>query len=64
MGIAKTFFTLLKSFLGTGLLLMAKGFANGGYAFSLVTLIISALISGIAGQELIETRSKVRGSFS
>ena len=64
MGICKTFFTLIKSFLGTGLLLMAKGFANGGYAFSIPILIISAVISGVAGQELIETRSKVRGSFS
>lgn len=64
MGNCKTFITLLKSFLGTGLLLMAKGYANGGYAFSIPVLIIASVISGAAGQLIILTRAKVRGSFS
>lgn len=63
LGDAKTFLTLMKTFLATGLLLMAKGFANAGYLFSIVFLVIIALITGYAAQALIETRTRVRGSF-
>ena len=56
MGSCKTFFTIVKSnfglvcfsfvgFLGTGLLLQAKGFANGGWAFSSAILLISAILA-------------------
>ena len=58
MGTCKTFFTIVKSeffqlfliytllgFLGTGLLLQAKGFSNGGWAFSSCVLLISAILA-------------------
>ena len=64
IGDCKAFFTLLKSFLGTGLLLMAKGFTNGGWSFSVPCLVIAGVISGVCAAMLIETRKKVRGSFS
>ncbi|KAG8213253.1 amino acid transporter [Butyriboletus roseoflavus] len=36
---------LLKSFVGTGVLFLGKGFANGGLVFSVITIIIVALVS-------------------
>ena len=43
---------------------MAKGFTNGGWSFSVPCLVIAGVISGVCAAKLIETRKKVRGSFS
>ncbi|TDH72350.1 hypothetical protein CCR75_000998 [Bremia lactucae] len=44
--IGKTVFTILKSFIGSGILFLPKGFQNGGMLFSLAALSISAALSG------------------
>lgn len=41
----KAYFLLLKAFVGTGVLFLPRAFANGGLAFSIVTLTIFALLS-------------------
>ncbi|CEG42418.1 vacuolar amino acid [Plasmopara halstedii] len=43
--IGKTVFTILKSFIGSGILFLPKGFENGGMLFSLAALCISAVLS-------------------
>lgn len=72
MGDCKTFFTFFKSknsplisgFLGTGLLLQAKGFHNSGWSFAVAILIAVAVVQGYCGYILIITRTKHHGSFS
>lgn len=46
------------------MLLMAKGFINGGWLFSVPCIVLAGFISGVCAARLIETRKKVRGSFS
>lgn len=43
--VGKTVFTILKSFIGSGILFLPKGFANGGMLFSLAALCCSAALS-------------------
>uniref|UniRef100_M4BRX0 Amino acid transporter transmembrane domain-containing protein n=1 Tax=Hyaloperonospora arabidopsidis (strain Emoy2) TaxID=559515 RepID=M4BRX0_HYAAE len=43
--VGKTVFTILKSFIGSGILFLPKGFQNGGMLFSLGALSISAILS-------------------
>ncbi|RLN66901.1 hypothetical protein BBP00_00001950 [Phytophthora kernoviae] len=43
--VGKTVFTILKSFIGSGILFLPRGFANGGMLFSLVALCSSAAMS-------------------
>lgn len=41
----KTVFTILKSFIGSGILFLPKGFENGGMLFSIVILIFAGALS-------------------
>lgn len=43
--VGKTVFTILKSFIGSGILFLPKGFQNGGMLFSLAALCTSAALS-------------------
>ncbi|KAF1318160.1 Vacuolar amino acid transporter, partial [Globisporangium splendens] len=43
--VRKTVFTILKSFIGSGILFLPKAFQNGGMLFSIVGLFISAALS-------------------
>ncbi|CAI5717327.1 unnamed protein product [Hyaloperonospora brassicae] len=43
--VGKTVFTILKSFIGSGILFLPKGFQNGGMLFSLGALSVSAILS-------------------
>ncbi|CAH0487319.1 unnamed protein product [Peronospora farinosa] len=43
--VGKTVFTILKSFIGSGILFLPKGFQNGGMLFSLAALCASAILS-------------------
>ena len=43
--VQKTVFTLLKSFVGSGILFLPKGFENGGLGFSISLMIIAACLS-------------------
>ncbi|CCH60107.1 hypothetical protein TBLA_0C03030 [Henningerozyma blattae CBS 6284] len=55
----KAILLLLKSFIGTGVLFLPKAFSNGGYVFSLVSLIICSLISYYCFILLLDTKSKL-----
>lgn len=43
--VRKTVFTILKSFIGSGILFLPKAFQNGGMLFSIVGLFVSATLS-------------------
>lgn len=57
----KTFFTLLKAFIGTGIIFLPKAFRNGGILFSSVTLVSVALISTLCFHLLLECRRHHHG---
>ena len=63
-GALKTFFTLIKGFVGTGVLFLPKGFKNGGYIFSPIILTASSLVTLFCAMLLIKVRQKFKGSFS
>ena len=60
-GIWKSFFTLLKAFIGTGIMFLPKAFNNGGILFSSITLITVSLISGLCFYLLLECRKQCGG---
>jgi solute carrier family 36 (proton-coupled amino acid transporter) len=53
-----TFFTLLKGFIGTGVLFLPNGFYNGGWLFSTLILTLSMVISLICINMLMEVAEK------
>lgn len=57
----KTFFTLLKAFIGTGIMFLPKAFNNGGILFSSITLITVALISCLCFHLLLQCRKRYGG---
>lgn len=59
----KTFFLLLKSFIGTGVLFLPKAFKNGGLLFSSVTLVVISLISCLAFHLLLQCRARYGGGY-
>ena len=60
---SKTFFTLLKAFIGTGIMFLPKAFQNGGMLFSLLTLITVSIVSTIAFHLLLKCRQQYGGSY-
>lgn len=54
---------LLKSFVGTGVLFLPKAYLNGGMLFSNLVLLAVASLSYYCFVLLINTRTKVEGSF-
>ena len=60
-GTTRTFFTLLKAFVGTGIMFLPKAFRNGGILFSSVTLVFISLISCLCFRLLLDCRSKLGG---
>ncbi|WEW61308.1 hypothetical protein PRK78_006798 [Emydomyces testavorans] len=54
---------LLKSFVGTGILFLPRAFLNGGMLFSSVVLVAVSLLSYYCFILLINTRTKIEGSF-
>jgi proton-coupled amino acid transporter len=59
----KTFFTLLKAFIGTGIIFLPKAFRNGGILFSSVTLITVAAISTLCFHLLLQCRRHYGGGY-
>lgn len=57
----KTFFTLLKAFIGTGIMFLPKAFNNGGILFSSMALVSISLISMLAFHLLLQCRHKTGG---
>ncbi|KAL4781105.1 transmembrane amino acid transporter protein-domain-containing protein [Aspergillus varians] len=59
----KTFFTLLKAFIGTGIIFLPKAFRNGGILFSSVTLVTVAAISTLCFHLLLQCRRRYGGGY-
>lgn len=59
----KTFFTLLKAFIGTGIMFLPKAFNNGGILFSSMTLVSISLISMLAFHLLLQCRKQYGGGY-
>ncbi|ORY82473.1 amino acid transporter, partial [Protomyces lactucae-debilis] len=61
--IVKTFFLLVKSFIGTGVLFLPKAFSNGGILFSSIALLAVSLVSCLAFHLLLECRKHHGGGY-
>ncbi|KAL7927103.1 transmembrane amino acid transporter domain-containing protein [Trichoderma austrokoningii] len=59
----KTFFTLIKAFIGTGILFLPKAFRNGGILFSSLALVSVSLINCFCFRMLLDCRSKYGGGY-
>ena len=59
----KTFFTLLKAFIGTGIMFLPKAFRNGGILFSSVTLVLVSLINCLCFRLLLDCRERYGGGY-
>lgn len=59
----KSFFTLLKAFVGTGIMFLPKAFNNGGILFSSITLLVVAFVSCIAFHLLLQCRKRYGGGY-
>ena len=57
----KTFFTLLKAFVGTGIMFLPKAFNNGGILFSSITLVVISLVTSICFRLLLQCRAQCGG---
>jgi proton-coupled amino acid transporter len=57
------FATLLKMFIGSGVLFLPRAFANGGWLFSCVAMAFCALVTGVCILRLVECRQAVKGSY-
>ncbi|KAN0089932.1 amino acid transporter [Hyaloscypha variabilis] len=61
--LTRTFFLLLKSFVGTGVLFLPKAFKNGGMLFSSITLVTVSAISCLAFHLLLQCRARHGGGY-
>ena len=59
----KSFFTLLKAFVGTGIMFLPKAFNNGGILFSSITLVTVSLVSSICFHLLLQCRKRYGGGY-
>ncbi|KAL2166626.1 hypothetical protein VTG60DRAFT_2445 [Thermothelomyces hinnuleus] len=62
-GTVKTFFTLLKAFIGTGIMFLPKAFSNGGILFSTVTMLIVSGITMVAFHLLLQCKLRYGGGY-
>ncbi|KAI1189442.1 transmembrane amino acid transporter [Nemania serpens] len=59
----KTFFTLLKAFVGTGIMFLPKAFDNGGILFSAIAMVVVSAVTMLAFHLLLACKSKHGGSY-
>lgn len=59
----KSFFTLLKAFIGTGIMFLPKAFKNGGILFSSITLVTVSLITSLCFHLLLQCRARYGGGY-
>ncbi|RLM00338.1 hypothetical protein CFD26_108248 [Aspergillus turcosus] len=59
----KTFFTLLKAFIGTGIIFLPKAFRNGGILFSSIALVTVAAVTSLCFHLLLECRKGHGGGY-
>ena len=62
-GNLRTFFTLLKAFVGTGIMFLPKAFNNGGILFSSIALVVVSILSCICFHMLLQCRKRYGGSY-
>ncbi|KAK5654720.1 hypothetical protein OQA88_7044 [Cercophora sp. LCS_1] len=62
-GTTKTFFTLLKAFVGTGIMFLPNAFNNGGLLFSSVAMVVVSAITMVAFHLLLECKKKYGGGY-
>lgn len=55
--------TIIKSFIGSGVLFLPKAFANGGSLFSVVMMVVAAVLTQVTIMRLVLCRDVVRGSY-
>lgn len=60
---AKTFFTLLKAFVGTGIMFLPNAFNNGGILFSSVAMVVVSAITMVAFHILLKCKSQYGGGY-
>jgi len=60
---AKTFFTLLKAFVGTGIMFLPNAFNNGGILFSSVAMVVVSAITMVAFHILLKCKSQYSGGY-
>jgi len=60
-GTTKTFFTLLKAFVGTGIMFLPKAFRNGGILFASMTMIAVSLVTSLCFRLLLQSRARYGG---
>ncbi|CAK7269281.1 hypothetical protein SEPCBS119000_003489 [Sporothrix epigloea] len=62
-GPLQAFFTLLKAFVGTGIIFLPKAYKNGGIVFSTVTLLLVSLLSMAGFELLLRCREQYGGGY-
>ncbi|KAK3305125.1 transmembrane amino acid transporter protein-domain-containing protein [Chaetomium strumarium] len=62
-GTLKTFFTLMKAFIGTGIMFLPKAFSNGGILFSTVTMLAVSAITMVAFHLLLQCKLHYSGGY-
>ncbi|EGS20231.1 uncharacterized protein CTHT_0047470 [Thermochaetoides thermophila DSM 1495] len=62
-GTVKTFFTLIKAFVGTGIMFLPKAFSNGGLLFSCLVMLALAVITMIAFHLLLQCKHHYSGGY-
>ncbi|KGO69339.1 Amino acid transporter, transmembrane [Penicillium italicum] len=59
----KTFFTLLKAFIGTSIIFLPKAFSNGGILFSSIALITVSIMTTTCFHLLLECQRRYGGGY-
>ncbi|KAI8954662.1 transmembrane amino acid transporter [Xylaria longipes] len=59
----KTFFTLLKAFIGTGIMFLPKAFDNGGLLFSSITMVVVSAVTMLAFHLLLACKARHGGGY-
>ncbi|KAI1805610.1 transmembrane amino acid transporter protein-domain-containing protein [Daldinia bambusicola] len=59
----QTFFTLLKAFIGTGIMFLPKAFNNGGILFSSLTMLVISTVTMLAFHLLLACKKKFGGGY-
>ncbi|KAM7191636.1 Transmembrane amino acid transporter domain containing protein [Naviculisporaceae sp. PSN 640] len=59
----KTFFTLIKAFVGTGIMFLPKAFNNGGLLFSSLAMVAVSVITMVAFHLLLQCKARYGGGY-
>jgi proton-coupled amino acid transporter len=62
-GTVKTFFTLIKAFVGTGIMFLPKAFGNGGILFSFIAMLLVSAVTMVAFHLLLQCKLHYSGGY-